>query len=131
MENTNSNNTTNKDKSILAVKSYTFAVRIIKLGQYLQNEKSEYILSKQVLRSGTSVGALIREAEFAQSKLDFIHKLSIALKEANETDYWISLLKDTHYISDSESESLTKDCTELIYILISSVKTVKKGLSKS
>lgn len=119
-----------KEKSILIVKSYSFAVRIVKLAQYLQIEKSEFVLSKQILRSGTSIGALIREAEFAQSKPDFILKLSIALKEANETDYWISLLKDTGYISDSENTSLIKDCSELIYILISSIKTVKAKLSR-
>ncbi|MDR1505027.1 MAG: four helix bundle protein [Prevotella sp.] len=96
----------------------------------IRKEKSEYVLSQQVLRSGTAIGALIREAEFAQSKSDFVHKLSIALKEANETDYWICLLKDTNYISVSEYESLASDCSGLIYILISSIKTVKNKLSE-
>jgi four helix bundle protein len=91
----------NKTDSILKTKSYSFAIRVVKLAQYLQKEKSEYVLSKQVLRSGTAIGALIREAEFGQSKDDFIHKLSISLKEANESDYWISLLFDTKYIDDS------------------------------
>jgi four helix bundle protein len=122
--------TVGKKESILAIKSYAFAIQIVKLSQYLQANKFEFVLSKQIMRSGTSVGALVREAEFAQSKSDFIHKLSIALKEANETDYWISLLKDTGYISDSESISLTKDCSEIVYILISSIKTVKAKLSK-
>ena len=122
--------TTEKEKSILTTKSYSFAIRIVKLSQYLQKERTEFVLSKQVLRSGTSIGALVREAEFAQSKPDFIHKLSIALKEANETDYWISLLKDTGYISEIESVSLIKDCSEIIYILISSIKTVKAKLNK-
>lgn len=126
----NNENIIRKEKSILVVKSYAFAVKIVNLIQFLQKEKSEYVLSKQVLRSGTAVGALIREAEFAQSKSDFVHKLSIALKEANETDYWICLLKDTNYISVSEYESLASDCSELIYILISSVKTVKNKLSE-
>jgi len=126
----NNENIIRKEKSILVVKSYVFAVKIVNLIQFLQKEKSEYVLSKQVLRSGTAVGALIREAEFAQSKSDFVHKLSIALKEANETDYWICLLKDTNYISVSEYESLASDCFELIYILISSVKTVKNKLSE-
>ncbi|GAB6123572.1 four helix bundle protein [Dysgonomonas termitidis] len=126
----NNENIIKKEKSILVVKSYAFAVKIVNLIQFLQKEKSEYVLSKQVLRSGTAVGALIREAEFAQSKSDFVHKLSIALKEANETDYWICLLKDTNYISVSEYESLASDCSELIYILISSVKTVKNNLSE-
>ncbi|HMM03305.1 MULTISPECIES: four helix bundle protein [unclassified Dysgonomonas] len=126
----NNENIIRKEKSILVVKSYVFAIKIVNLIQFLQKEKSEYVLSKQVLRSGTAVGALIREAEFAQSKSDFVHKLSIALKEANETDYWICLLKDTNYISVSEYESLASDCSELIYILISSVKTVKNKLSE-
>lgn len=126
----NNENIIRKEKSILVVKSYAFAVKIVNLIQFLQKEKSEYVLSKQVLRSGTAVGALIREAEFAQSKSDFVHKLSIALKEANETDYWICLLKNTNYISVSEYESLASDCSELIYILISSVKTVKNKLSE-
>lgn len=126
----NNENIIRKEKSILVVKSYAFAVKIVNLIQFLQKEKSEYVLSKQVLRSGTAVGALTREAEFAQSKSDFVHKLSIALKEANETDYWICLLKDTNYISVSEYESLASDCSELIYILISSVKTVKNKLSE-
>lgn len=85
----------NKEGSVLREKSYAFAIRIVKLAQYLQKDKCEFTLAKQVLRSGTSVGALIRESEFAQSKPDFLHKLSIALKEANETEYWISLLRDT------------------------------------
>lgn len=126
----NNENIIRKEKSILVVKSYAFAVRIVNLVQFLRKEKSEYVLSKQILRSGTAIGALIREAEFAQSKSDFVHKLSIALKEANETDYWICLLKDTNYISVSEYESLASDCSELIYILISSIKTVKNKLSE-
>ena len=118
----------NKDNSILKTKSFLFAVRIVKLAQYLQKEKGEFILSKQILRSGTSVGALVREAEYAQSKADFIHKLSIALKEANETDYWLSLLFETKYIEELLFKSLKSDCSEIIYILISSVKTVKNKI---
>ena len=118
----------NKDNSILKTKSFLFAVRIVKLAQYLQKEKAEFILSKQILRSGTSVGALVREAEYAQSKADFIHKLSIALKEANETDYWLSLLFETKYIEELLFKSLKSDCSEIIYILISSVKTVKNKI---
>ena len=120
----------NKTDSILKTKSYSFAIRIVKLAQYLQKEKSEYVLSKQVLRSGTAIGALIREAEFGQSKDDFIHKLSISLKEANESDYWISLLFDTEYIDDSMHKSLSSDCSELIYILVSSIKTAKGNNKK-
>ena len=88
-------------KSVLKEKSYLFAIRIVKLNQFLCAEKNEYTLSKQVLRSGTAVGALIREAEFGQSRADFRSKMCIALKEANETDYWLNLLKDTNYINPS------------------------------
>jgi len=87
-----------KNNSILKDKSYNFSVRVVKLCKFLQEEKREYILSKQIIRSGTSVGASIFEAEYAQSNLDFIHKFSISLKEANETLYWLSLLKDTDYL---------------------------------
>ena len=111
--------------SILNVKSYAFAIRIVKLSQFLQKEKAEFILSKQVLRSGTAIGAMVRESEFSQSTSDFIHKLSIALKEANETDYWISLLFDTEFVDKRLSDSLQKDCKELIALLVSSVKTLK------
>jgi four helix bundle protein len=114
-----------KRESIVKEKSYTFAIRIVRLSQFLQQEKKEYILSKQVMRSGTSVGALIREAEFAQSNADYINKFSIALKEANETDYWISLLKDTGYIEIKLYDSLINDCKELIALLVSTIKTLK------
>ena len=112
-------------KSILKDKSYAFAIRVVKLSQFLQSEKKEYVLSKQVLRSGTAVGALIREAEFGQSKADFISKMSISLKEANETEYWICILKDTNYIEQNLFESLQSDCKELIAMLVSSIKTAK------
>jgi four helix bundle protein len=84
--------------------------------QQLQTDRKEYVLSKQILRSGSAIGALIREAEYGQSKADFIHKLSIALKEANETDYWLSILHDTDYISTSQYSNLHADCKELIAI---------------
>jgi four helix bundle protein len=112
-------------KSILRDKSYAFAVRIIRLSQFLQNEKKEYVLSKQVLKSGTAIGALVREAEFGQSKADFINKMSIALKEANETEYWQCLLKDTDYINESQFESLNSNCLELIAMLVATIKTLK------
>ncbi len=86
-------------KSILRDKSYNFAIRIVKLSRFLMDEKREFVLSKQVLRSGTAIGALIREAEFAQSKADFVSKMSMALKETSETDCWISILKDTGFIN--------------------------------
>lgn len=114
--------------NILKDKSYSFALRIIKLCQYMSIEKKEYILSKQLLRSGTSVGALIREAEFGQSKADFVSKLSIALKEANETDYWLSLLKDSGYLNDKMYHSISPEIKELIRLLVSSIKTTKERL---
>ena len=89
--------------------------------------KHEFILSKQVLRSGTAIGALIRESEFAQSSADFINKLSISLKEANETDYWLNLLKDSDYIDQNAFDSMETDCGKLIALLISSIKTVKNN----
>jgi len=107
-------------------KSYLFAIRIVKLSQLLQNEHREFVLSKQVLRSGTAIGALIREAEFGQSKPDFTGKMSIALKEANETEYWLSLLKDTDFIEDKMFASLQSDVKELIAMLVSTVKTSKR-----
>ena len=113
------------EKSPLREKSYGFAIRIVRLSQQLQQDKKEYVLSKQVLRSGTSIGALIREAEFAQSRADFVSKMSIALKEANETEYWLSLLKDTSYISEEQFLDLQPDCKELIAMLASTVKTSK------
>ena len=112
-------------ESPLKSKSYEFAIRIVRMSQFLRTEKKEYVLSKQVLRSGTSVGALIREAEFGQSRADFTNKMSIALKEANETDYWLSILKDTNYIDEKLFDSFQIQCKELIAMLVSSVKTSK------
>jgi len=113
-------------ESPLRDKSYLFAIRIVELSQLLQNEHREFVLSKQVLRSGTAIGALIREAEFGQSKPDFISKMSIALKEANETEYWLSLLKDTDFIKEKMFASLQSDVKELIAMLVSTVKTSKQ-----
>ena len=90
------------------------------------NRKKEFVLSKQVLRSGTAIGALNREAEFGQSKADFISKMSIALKEANETEFWLCLLKDTGYVEQNLFDSLSTDCRELIAMLVATVKTAKK-----
>ncbi len=113
-------------KSVLKDKSYAFALRIVKLRRYLMDERKEFVLSKQILRSGTAIGALVREAEFGQSKADFTNKLSVALKEANETDYWLSLLKDSSYITLKMYDNLAPDIDELLRLLISSVKTSKK-----
>jgi four helix bundle protein len=106
-------------------KSFAFALRVVKLAKYLQEEKREYVLSKQVLRSGTAVGALVSEAEHAQSKADFINKMSIALKEANETDYWIDLLHQSDYITQESYDSIHPNIQELIKLLVSIVKSSK------
>ncbi len=107
-------------------KSYAFAIRVVKLSRFLQQEEKEFVLSKQVLRSGTAVGALIREAEFGQSRADFTSKMNIALKEANETEYWLSLLKDTDYLSEDQFGSLHSGCKELVAMLVATVKTARK-----
>ncbi|MFM6004819.1 MAG: four helix bundle protein, partial [Sphaerospermopsis kisseleviana] len=107
-------------------KSFDFAVRIVNLYQYLNNEKKEFVLSNQLLRSGTAIGALVREAEQAESKADFIHKLAIALKEANESDYWIELIYKTDYLTEKQYKSIKNDITELIRLLTSIIKTSKK-----
>lgn len=112
-------------KSVLRDKSYVFAIAIVKMVQDMQKEKKEFVLSKQVLRSGTAMGALISEAEFGQSTADFIHELSIALKEANEAGYWLNLLHDTHYIDKNTHETFSNNCSELIKLLVSSIKTLK------
>jgi len=119
------NNEKSGRENILRTKSYAFALRIVKLNQYL-NEAKEYVLSKQILRSGTSIGALIRESEFAQSKPDFVNKLSIALKEANETEYWLSLLKESHYITEQMHASIAPEISELIKLRVASIKTAKQ-----
>ena len=106
-------------------KSYAFALRVIKAYKYLGSEQREFVLSKQLLRSGTSIGALIREAEHAESKADFIHKMNIALKEANETEYWLMLLHDSEYIDNNSFNSIISDCQELIKLLISIIKSSK------
>ncbi len=112
-------------ENIIKEKSFSFAVRIVKLSRFLNEQKKEYVLSKQLLRSGTAIGALVREAEQAESKADFIHKMSIALKEANETDYWIELLFHSKIISQLEFEAIKPDIIELIKLLISIIKTSK------
>ncbi len=106
-------------------KSYRFALRIVRMCRWLQDEKREFILSRQLLKSGTAVGALIHEAEFAQSRADFVNKLQIALKEANETKYWLNLLKDSEYLSEKMYESIRPEIEELLKLLVSSVKSLK------
>lgn len=111
--------------SILRKKTFDFAIRIIKFSKYLKRTHAEYELATQILRSGTSVGAMIREAEHAESRKDFIHKLTISLKEINETVYWLELLYGADLITKRMFESLIKDATEILKILISSVRTLK------
>lgn len=101
------------------------------MNKYLREQVQEYVLSKQILRSGTAIGALVRESEFAQSQADFINKLSVALKEANETDYWLNLLHDSQYINNTVFESMESDCGELIALLVSSIRTVKNNQKKN
>ncbi len=114
-------------ESILKEKSFAFSVRIINLYKYLAESKKEYVLSKQLLRSGTAIGALIRESRNAESKMDFVHKLGIAQKECDETIYWLELLKETNYISAPEFNSLNKNADELLKILKSSILTAKRN----
>ena len=112
--------------SALREKSYSFALRIVKLCRQLSEERREFVLSKQVLRSGTSIGANVAEANQAQSRADFVHKLSIAHKESFETEYWLNLLRDSEYISSMHANSLIDDCCELQRMLTASIKTAKK-----
>jgi len=114
-------------ENILQTKSIAFAIRIIKLRNYLVYEHKEYEMSKQIIRSGTAIGALIMEGEYAQSKADFIHKFHIAIKEANETRYWLLLLSETDYIEQKIYTSLKNDCEELLNLLTASIKTAKKN----
>ena len=119
-----------KNENIVKEKSFSFALRIVLLYQYLTKEKKEFVLSKQLLRSGTAIGALIRESEYAESPLDFIHKLHIALKEANETAYWIELLHKGGYIDKTGFDSIMQDINELMKLLTAIIITKKKNLSK-
>ncbi|MDR0729163.1 MAG: four helix bundle protein [Prevotellaceae bacterium] len=116
-------------KNILKEKSLSFAVRIVNLYKYLCEEKKEFVLSKQALRSGTSAGAMVREAEHAESKADFIHKLAIAQKEINETMYWLELMCETEYLSSAAFDSINNDAVELIKMLTSIIKTAKSSLT--
>lgn len=116
-------------ENIVKRKSFDFAIRIMELQKQLIANK-EYVVSRQVVRSGTAIGALIREAEHAESKADFIHKMSIALKEANETHYWLELLYKSGYIQEELFQSLLNDAEELLKMLIAIVKTSKLNLKK-
>ncbi|MBR5237821.1 MAG: four helix bundle protein [Paludibacteraceae bacterium] len=112
-------------ENILLNKSKLFALRIIKLYKYLKENKQEYILSKQLLRSGTSIGANTKESVFAQSKADFIAKLFITQKECAETEYWLELLHESDYINKQEFDSIYEDCQELMRLLVATTKTLQ------
>lgn len=112
-------------ENIIVVKSKAFAIRIVKLRKFLDDSKKEFVLSKQIIRSGTSIGANVKEAIRGQSKADFYAKMNIALKEASETEYWLEILNETDYIDNKLFESLYSDCQELIKILTSITKTQK------
>ena len=115
-------------ENVVKIKSFAFAIRIVKLYQFLTNENKEYVLSKQVLRCGTAVGAMVREAEHSESTADFVHKLAIAQKEINETIYWLELLHQTDYSSKEQFESINSDAVELIKLITSIIKTTKSNL---
>lgn len=116
--------------SPLQSKSRDFAIRIIDCYKYLTEQKHEQVMSKQLLKSGTSIGANTRESKNAQSRMDFLNKLSIALKEADETEYWLDLLHEAKYINDKQYESLNVDCRELIALLVAITKKLKENPEK-
>ena len=116
-----------RQENVVLNKSYRFAVRIMKLGKYLQQEQHEFVVSKQITRSGTSIGANIIEAQQGQSKADFIHKMSIALKEAKETNYWLRLLYESQYLSAEAFDSMITQCAELERLLVSIVKSARRN----
>lgn len=120
-----------KQDNIVKTKSIDFAIRIVKMGKYLVRRipYAEHPICTQILKSGTSIGANIREAEHAESTEDFIHKLKIALKEANETEYWLEILYKTEYIDTEQYNSLNSDCAELNKLLISIIKTTKENIT--
>lgn len=115
-------------ENILLEKSYQFALRIVKLCRYLNDEKQEFVLSKQILVSGTSIAAQIEEAQQGENRADFLHQLSIANKYAFKTNFWLRLLHDSNYLSEKQFESLLEDCEEIQKILVSTLKTTKKTL---
>jgi four helix bundle protein len=115
-----------KEENIIIAKSYSFAVRCVRLYKFLCDERHDYTIGKQLLRSGTSVGANIKEATRGISKADFTAKMSISLKEASESEFWIELLRDTGYITEQQADSMLQDCQELLKLLMSIVKTSKQ-----
>ena len=118
-----------KTDNVIQEKSYAFSIRIVKLYRYLTEKKKEYVLSKQVLRSGTSIGANVEEGIGGQSQKDFYAKLNIAYKEARETSYWLRILRDTNYLSSKEATAIIEDCNELLRIITAIINTMKKKLN--
>ena len=116
-----------KDENIIVTKSYVFAVRCVNLYKYLCENKHDYVIGKQLMRSGTSVGANVKEAIRGVSKADFTAKLSIALKEASESEFWLELLRDTEYITQKQADSMIDDCHELLKLLISIIKSTNEN----
>lgn len=116
-------------ENIIKNKSFAFAVRIVKLYKHYVESKKEYILSKQLLRSGTSVGAMVREAEHAETKADFKHKMAVAQKEINETIYWLELMKETDYLTQEEFSSINSDAVEIIKLITAILKTTKSNIN--
>jgi four helix bundle protein len=117
-------------ENIIAIKSYAFAVQIVRTYQQLSQNSREFVLSRQLLKRGTSIGANVKEAAHAQSKRDFLTKMNIALKEANETEYWLKLLNETDYIKTEHYENLNNSCNELISILVKIVSSTKQSLGR-
>ncbi len=118
-------------KDVLKAKSLAFALRIVKAYKYLSAEKREWVMSKQLLRSGTSIGANVTEAGQAESRKDFTHKLSIANKEAFESEYWIILLRDAEFLTEKQAQSLIFDCNEIQRILVTSIQTTKRAQKRN
>jgi four helix bundle protein len=116
-------------ENVVKNKSFSFAVRVVKLYQFLCEQKKEFVLSKQLLRSGTSAGAMVREAEHAETKNDFKHKMGIAQKEINETIYWLELLKETDYLTNEQFESINADAIEIIKLITSIIKSAKANIN--
>ena len=115
-----------KEDNIIATKSYAFAVRCVNLYKYLCEVKNDYTIGRQLMRSGTSIGANVKEATRGVSKADFTAKMSISLKEASESEFWIELLRDTGYITEQQADSMLQDCQELLKLLMSIIKTSKQ-----
>lgn len=118
-------------ENIVKNKSFEFAIRVVKLYQFLCDQQKEFVLSKQLLRSTTSVGAMVREAEHAETKKDFIHKMAIAQKEINETMYWLELLQQTQYLNNEQFESVNNDALEIIKLITSIIKTAKTNIKNT